>query len=60
MRVQRNSSNENILMAAGWISGQAGDALATRLAFYAVRAAGIDEAIANALDADDQFLIRIL
>lgn len=47
-------------MAAGWISGQAGDALATRLAFYAVRAAGIDEAIANALDANDRFLIRIL
>lgn len=42
----------------GWISGQASDALATGLALYALRAVGAGDAVADALGAGDQFLIR--
>ena len=43
----------------GWISGQASDALATGLALYALRMVGTGDAVADALGAGDQFLIRM-
>ena len=42
----------------GWISRQASDALATGHALYALRSVGTGDAVAGALGAGEQFLIR--